>query len=540
MTKTVDLRGLAIDRSDTTQPKLRTRRHLMTRYVLPLILVVGFLSLVAWASRDFVFPPKPVTVMPVITTSSEVQQEGTPLFKAAGWIEPRPTPVRVAALAPGVVEELLVVEDQVLKKGDPVAEMVKDDARLAHDRALADLKLRYAELDESKSQLKAAMTRFEQPVHLSAGVKEAEASLAKIETEIKNLPFELQRANADLEALQKDYDGKVSSKGVVAGVTIDIAKSKLDSAKAMAQELHNRDASLKKEQDALASRRDALKIQLRLLADETKAKEGASAQVKAAEARVEQAQVVVAQAKLQLDRMTITSPIDGRIFRLFAHPGARIGSGMTQMAGHDGSTVVTMYRPEMLQVRVDVRFEDIPKVGLNQPVEIDNPALPASLMGSVLFISSEADIQKNTLQVKVAIPNPPSVFKPEMLVDVTFLAPKHLNRSEEPSKELKLYVPQQLVQSDESGSFVWVADQSDGLARKTSVQTGNTGNSALVEITSGLTMTSRIIVNGTDGLYDGQRIIISGEDASLSPNNNDQQNNSNASSHSGTHAGDGK
>ena len=539
MSNTVDLRELAIDRGDTAQPKLRTRRHLMTRYVLPLVLVVGFLSLVAWASRDFVFPPKSVTVIPVITTTAEVQQEGTPLFKAAGWIEPRPTPVRVAALAPGVVEELLVVEDQLLKKGEPIAKLVKDDAKLNHERALADLKLRNAELEEANSQLKAAVTRYEQPVHLSANVKESEASLAKIETELKNLPFELQRANADLDALQKDYDSKVSSKGVVAGVTIDIAKSKLDSAKAMAQELQNRDDSLKKEQDALSARRDALNTQLNLLTDETKAKEGSAALVKAAEARVEQAQVVVAQAKLQLDRMTIISPIDGRIFHLVAHPGARIGSGMTQMAGHDGSTVVTMYRPEMLQVRVDVRFEDIPKVGLNQPVEIDNPAIDSPLIGTVLFISSEADIQKNTLQVKVEIPNPPLVFKPEMLVDVTFLAPKQLNRSEEPSKELKLYVPQQLVQSDESGSFVWVADQSDGIARKTSVQTENKGNSPLVEITSGLTMTSRIIVNGTDGLHDGQRIIVSGEDASLSPDINGPQNKTNASPHSETHAGDG-
>ncbi|MGY8769570.1 MAG: efflux RND transporter periplasmic adaptor subunit [Pirellulales bacterium] len=517
MSKTVDLRELAIDRGDTAQPKLRTRKHLFTRYVLPLVLVVGFLSLVAWASRDLVFPPKPVTVMPVISTTSEVQQEGTPLFKAAGWIEPRPTPVRVAALAPGVVEKLLVVEDQVVKKGTPIAEMVKDDARLAHDRVQADLQLRLAELEESNSQLKAAMTRYEKPVHLVAEAKEAEAALAKIETELKNLPFELQRANADLNALQKDYDGKVSSKGVVAGVTIDIAKSKLDSATAMSHELHNREVSLQKEQQALSARRDALNLQHELLADETNAKETATAQVKAAKARVDQAKVVVAQAKLQLDRMTIVSPIDGRIFRLFAHPGARIGSGMSQMAGHDGSTVVTMYQPEMLQIRVDVRFEDIPKVGLNQPVEINNPALPAPLMGSVLFISSEADIQKNTLQVKVAIPSPPSVFKPEMLVDVTFLAPEQLNRSEEPSKELKLYVPQQLVQTDESGSFIWVADQSDGKARKTSVQTGKVGSGALVEITSGLAMTSRLIVNGTNGLQDGQRIVVSGEDTSLSP-----------------------
>lgn len=518
MPSTVDLRELAIDRGGNTgQPKVRPRRHVLTRYVLPSVLIVGFLSLVAWASRDMVFPPKAVTVMPVISSTAEVQREGTPLFKAAGWIEPRPTPVRVAALAPGVVEKLLVVEDQSVKAGEPVAELVDDDAKLTHDRAMADLKLREAELEEAQSQRKAAQTRFEQPVHLEAALGEAEAALAKIETLLKNLPFELQRAVADQEAAQKDYDGKIASRGVVAGVKIDIAKSKLASAKALVSELRDREASLKKERDSLSGRRDALKTQLELLADETKAVEGATAQVKAAQARVEQARIVVAEAKLRWDRMTIPAPVDGRIFRLIAHPGARVGSGANQMAGSDGSTVVTMYQPDKLQIRVDVRFEDIPKVTLGQPVEIDNPALSSPLTGKVLFVSSEADIQKNTLQVKVAIPNPPPVFKPEMLVDVTFLAPEQPDREEEPSQELKLYVPRQLVQQGEGGSFVWVADQSEGVARKVTVQTDMAGSGALVQINSGLTMTSRLIVGGSDGLEDGQRIEVTGEDMSLNP-----------------------
>lgn len=508
---TVDLKELAIDRGGTGQPKKRTRRHVLTRYMLPLVLIVGFLSLVAWASRDLMFPLKPVTVVPVFSTTAEVRQEGTPLFKAAGWIEPRPTPVRVAALAPGVVEKLLVVEDQSVKEGEPVAELVKDDAKLTLDRTLANLKLREAERDEAKSILTAAETRLKQPVHLEAVLGEAEASLAKIETQSKNLPFEIRRAVADQEAAQKDYDGKVAAKGVVAGVEIDIAKSKAISAKALVEELRNRSGSLNKEQAALTQRRDALKTQLELLADEIKAKDGAEAKVKAATARVEQAHVVVAEAKLQLNRMTVVSPIDGRVFRLIAHPGARIGSGMTQMTGYDGSTVVTLYRPDMLQIRVDVRFEDIPKVSLNQPVEIDNPALSSPLTGNVLFISSEADIQKNTLQVKVEIPDPPPVFKPEMLVDVTFLSPETRDKSQGMAVATRIYVLQQFIQQDDGGSFVWLADQSAGIARKTKVQTGTIGSNGLVEITSGLTITSRIISGGSDGLQDGDRIKITGE-----------------------------
>ena len=516
MSSPVDLRELAIDRSGVGgRPNLRGRRQLLTRYVLPLVLILGFLSLITWASWDIVFPPKAVTVMPVISTTADVQREGTPLFKAAGWIEPRPTPVRVAALAPGVVEKLLVVEDQQVRFGEPVAELVRDDAKLAYDRALANLKLREAEVEETRSQLKAAKTRFAQPVHLEASLGEAEAALARTETLLKNLPFELQRAIANQEAAQQDHNGKVTSKGVVAQVKIDIAKSKLTSAKSLVSELRQREASLKNERDSLSSRRDALLTQLELLVDETQAVEAATAQMKAAEARVEQARVAVAEAKLRLDRMTVTAPVDGRIFRLIAHPGARIGGGMTQMAEHDGSTVVTMYQPEKLQIRVDVRFEDIPKVTLNQPVEIDNPALDVTLVGQVLFVSSEADIQKNTLEVKVIIPDPPAVLKPEMLVDVTFIAPEQSDRLKVPSEELKLYVPRQLVQQSERGSYVWVADQSEGVARRVVVQTTHPGSGALLQIDQGLNSTSRLIVSGVDGLEDGQRIEVTGEDSSL-------------------------
>jgi HlyD family secretion protein len=515
MSNKVDLRGLAIDRSGTDQPSITTRRHVLTRYALPFTLSLGFLSLVVWASRDLIFPPAPVMVVPVFSTTAEVQREGTPLFKAAGWIEPRPTPVRVAALAPGVVEKLLVVEDQLVTAGDPIAELVKDDASLVHDRAIADLNLRLAELEEANASFKAAEIRFNHPVHLTAALSEAEASLAKCETALKNLPFEVRRANADNEAMQRGYEGKASLKGVIAGVEIDIARSKAVAAEATVDELRSRATSLEKEWDALVSRRNALRTQLKLLADETEARDEARAKIKGSTARVAQAGVAVAEAKLQLDRMTIVAPVDGRVFRLFAHPGARVGSGMTQMTGHDGSTVVTMYRPDMLQVRVDVRFEDIPQVSLKQSVYIDNPALQSFITGEVLFISSEADIQKNTLQVKVAIHDPPSVVRPEMLVDVMFLAPRQLEQTSEATREVRLYVLQQLIHQTEGSSFVWLADQSEGVARRALIRTGAVGLNGFVEVISGLTVSSRIITSETGSLRDGDRIEVTSEDLSL-------------------------
>jgi len=97
----VDLSQLAIDRSASSSVRGHTRFRFLTRYVLPGTLLVSFLALMFWVSRDLIFPPQQVTVMPVIVTQSTIRNAGTPLFQAAGWVEPRPTPIRVAALSPG-------------------------------------------------------------------------------------------------------------------------------------------------------------------------------------------------------------------------------------------------------------------------------------------------------------------------------------------------------------------------------------------------------------------------------------------------------
>ena len=507
----VDLSQLAVDRTESGGG-LRYRQNVLSRYVLPGTLIAGFLGLVAWASRDVVYPPRPVQVIPVLATQAQARTEGSALFNAAGWIEPRPTAIRVAALASGVVEELLVVEDQLVKKGVPIAELIKDDARLVHERAIANRQLAEAELERNKASFAAAKTRFEQPVHLQAMLAEADGDLAKINTMLINLPFETQRAKSQMSYAQRDYDRHVAARNSLSVREIDRAKTDHETASARLKELQDRQASLEREAKAIQQRRDALNIQLQLLADETQAKDETQAMVKAAEARVKQMEVAEADALLQLSRMTIRAPVDGRVYQLVGLPGARVGEGvMTAMAGHDGSSIITMYQPESLQIRVDVRFEDIPKVSLGTPVRIANPALNEPIVGSVLFISSEADIQKNTLQVKVAIETPPDCFKPEMLVDVTFLAPKQNLQMDLSEQELRIFIPQKLVGQYEGSPMVWVADQSRGIARRVTVETGSAGNGGLIEIVTGLDIGSRVIATGAEDLSDRDRIRITGE-----------------------------
>jgi len=505
----VDLSQLAIDRGNRPGPG--ARRHLLTRYVLPAILVGGFVALIAWMARDLVFPPRSVTVVPVFATHAASQREGTRLFEAAGWIESRPTPVKVAALAPGVVEKLLVVEDQPVKEGEPIAELVRADADLAHRQAQADLDLHVAGLRGAEAAAKAAKTRFEQPVHLDAVLGEAEAALAKIETQLASLPLDLQGADARLVFARQNYEGKLAAEGAVAGRIIVEARSQYESAKALAEELRGRADSLAKEREAVGRRCVALRTQRELKIDERRAKEEAEAAVQAATARRDRAQLSLEEAKLRLDRMTVRAPIDGRVLHLAAYRGSRLTAGKGSSDSRDGSTVVTLYQPDMLQVRVDVRFEDLRRVRLGQRVLIKSPAVASALEGKVLFLSSEADIQKNTLEVKVAIESPPPVLKPQMLVDATFLAPKQTDARDAPSEELRLFVPKSLVGHDDEGAFVWVADQSAARAHRTPVDTGTAGPDGLVEITKGLTPASRLIADGYENLRHGERIRVTGE-----------------------------
>ncbi|MCH9655122.1 MAG: HlyD family efflux transporter periplasmic adaptor subunit [Planctomycetes bacterium] len=508
----VDLSQLAIDRSVSSSTRGHTRFRLLTRYILPGTLIIGFLALIFWVSRDLISPPKSVTVMPVIVTKSAIRNPGTPLFQAAGWVEPRPTPIRVAALSPGVIEQLLVVEDQSVKKGEPIALLVRADAELTYKHSLASMKLREADLQQMKAILTAAQIRLKQPVHREAVLRAAEAELAKNNTELKNLPFKIRTAKAQLNFAKNDYDRRISAKTAVTQRTIDEALTTLESAKATFEELDNRHESLMAEHKALKARCDALQKELELLTEETQERDETIAKVNAAEAQLEHARVTAEEAKLSLDRMTIRAPVDGRIYRLIGHPGSSVGNMLTQMVGYDGSTVVTMYRPEMLQIRVDVRFEDIPKVDLRQPVQIKNPALSKPVTGKVLYISSEADIQKNTLQVKVEIETPSPLLKPEMLVDVTFLAPTLQVQNVGKNEESHISIPRKMIERTESGqNYVWIVDQSDSIARLQLIETEPNSNGPFVEVKQGLDLTSHLISSPTAGLKPGDRIKISGE-----------------------------
>lgn len=510
MTTQVDLRALALERSESKTPVRHRRRPIFVRYVLPAFVAFGFLGLLGWAARESLTPATPVTVVPVVVTQAEVQQSGTPLFQAPGWIEPRPTPIYVSALTEGVVESLLVVGGQSVTKGEPLARLIDVDAKLALRQMEAARDLQKAQIDVATAELKAAKRRMEQPAHLEALLAEAQSALAQTETSVAQIPFLVRAAHAREEFARKRLAARQAAGAAVSGQQILESQSDLAIAESELEELRQRGPRLEAEAAALRKRAQALSTQLQLLIEETKRVENAEAELAAAEARFDQAELAVEQAQLALERTVIPSPIDGRVLELIASPGSRL-MGISPNSSPDASAVLTLYDPKSLQVRADVRLEDVPLVQPGQPALVETASSKEPLPGTVLLPTSTANIQKNTLEVKIALDDPPESVRPEMLVTATFLAPElpesELQGSVEPERIL---APRRLVQSGEGGAAVWIVD-ADSRARNRAVKTGRAGTAELIEIVEGLTATDKLISSGTESLSDGERVSIAGD-----------------------------
>ncbi|HBN77658.1 MAG TPA: hemolysin D [Planctomycetaceae bacterium] len=504
----LDLRELALDRlgKSTAEPKVR-RKPILTRYLIPGGILLGFVALLSVAVSEQLMPRHKVTVVPVVVRRAEIQQQGTPLFQAAGWVEPRPTAINVAALAEGVLEELLVVEGQSVEQGEPVARLINIDAQLALRQAQNTLQLRKAELESAEADFKAAELRVKYPVHLEATLADAESSLAQAKTNLAKLPHLIKSAEARLLYTRQNYEGKHAAEEAIAGRLIQQALSEYSDAGAQLAELKQRGPYLEKEVASLERKVAAMSSQLDLLIEESQQLKDTRAKQQFAETRVVEAELAVEKEQLNLDRTTVRSPVAGRVLNLVASPGSRV-MGMESSSGQSSSTVVTMYDPSKLQVRADVRLEDVPLVLPGQPVEIQTASSKDPIKGRVLLPTSSANIQKNTLEVKVAVEDPPSNIRPEMLVTATFLAPATPDSLQADKQETeRLLIPRDLIVKSEGGTSVWIVT-ADRTAELQQITLGKAGTEKLVEVTSGLDPTSKVIATGQQSLKAGAAVDV--------------------------------
>jgi len=171
--------------------------------------------------------------------------------------------------------------------------------------------------------------------------------------------------------------------------------------------------------------------------------------------------------------------------------------------------VLSLYDPKRIQVRVDVPLVDAAKVGVGQPAEIVVDVLPdRTFSGAVTRVLHEANIQKNTLEVKAALADPDPQLRPEMLARVRFLAKVE---SEKAGETERAFVPETAVRSAGGVPQVWVVREFDGnrgFASARPVRIGRTRVDGWIDVTDGVQAGDLVVSRATGDLKEGGRVRV--------------------------------
>jgi RND family efflux transporter MFP subunit len=462
-------------KGEASEAPVKGHRSKLSRLatVWPLLLIVAFVWLLWTLFGDRFQGSRAVELVSVVTQRASVETaapvDGAPtsdssfeaatLFQASGWIEADPLPIRVTALYSGVVEAVHVLEGERVVEGQLLATLIDDDARL-------DVATAGAMLGQAEASLRTQIA--------------AEKAMA---ASLRTLELEIETAQSRLKELL-DESARLGRAGKEVFPERDVVQARL------------RVDTQQRSIDALNARLDERRADL----------DAAAARVDHARQAVVNAQTELGRKELALERTRIRSPLDAVIQELYVTPGMKRMVGMDAL---DSATVAKLYQPELLQARIDVPLEEAASLFIGQAVRLRSSLFPnREFKGRVSRLEGQADIQRNTLQAKVALLDPDPQLRPEMLCRAEFLAPPGAAgpvRSAGGSR-VAVFVPEAAVLDSDGSASVWILDASGERALRQSIELTEERREGFVRIRAGLRPGDRVVVNPPEDLEAGERI----------------------------------
>jgi Cu(I)/Ag(I) efflux system membrane fusion protein len=170
------------------------------------------------------------------------------------------------------------------------------------------------------------------------------------------------------------------------------------------------------------------------------------------------------------------APQDGEILERNAVNGMRAGPGdvLFRIADH-----------QLVWILVDVAERDLAQVAIGSGVTIKPRALPSSVFtGTVSLIYPHLNTQTRTARIRIEVPNPDQVLRPEMYVDAEI---------ETDTAAPVLAVPESAVLDDGARRAVLI-DKGNGRFEPREVKLGRRGG-GYVEITDGATEGEAVVTS---------------------------------------------
>ncbi len=439
---------------------VRGGRRTLSAVLLPVAVVVGLLLLVLLVFGERLRPRIPVrtaTALLLDAPDGAPAATGRPgvgasIAMASGWIEPDPFPIQVAAKTAGYVENVLVLEGESVTNGQLIALLDPADLELSVQASRAKAKEAERAADVARAQLTSALVTITQAVS-RVRVAQAAADVAADALErIRRLEAE-DRSPVELISAERESESRSAE--------LDVARLQVRKAEAERERHQHELARYLHQADELNAEADLV--------------------------------------ALQLSRARVFSGANGIVLKRHVQPGAKVG--MDEV----GTTIVTLYDPSALQVRVDVPLSDIAHVRLGQAARISTSAFPGAVFaGKVTRIVGSADITRNTLQVKVALVQPHARMRPEMLCRVEFLGATEAGAVTATQGGRGVWVQKAaLTDHDGSSAVVWVMDPVSDSVSSREVTLAPNERDGLVNVAEGLRAGERVVIAKHGALREG-------------------------------------
>jgi multidrug resistance efflux pump len=297
---------------------------MLTRYLLPLLALLGVsMAVYTVVADNKVKPAAPPVVQPAAAPFASY-------VAGAGLVEASTENIAIGTHVAGVITQVHVKTGDLVKAGDPLFTI--DDRTVR-----AELAVRQAALDIARAKLARlrAEPRPEDVPPAQARVDANRAVLEDLQSQLAMWERADPRAVAD-EELSKRRFAVVSAQARLAESSADLARLQAG----------------------------AWKLDIDV-----------------AEAEVASAAAALESVKIELDRHTVTAPVDGRILKLNARLGEFAATG--ERGGLNGSDpLITLGDTSRLHVRVDVDENDAWRVregAIGKAYVRGNPALKTDL-----------------------------------------------------------------------------------------------------------------------------------------------------------------
>lgn len=197
-------------------------------------------------------------------------------------------------------------------------------------------------------------------------------------------------------------------------------------------------------------------------------------------------------AQINLDKMSIESPIDGVITALpYYSQGVRV---------NQGSEMVAVMNYDQMLLDITLPAASFGKVKAGQACFISSySSTEDTVRGAISQLSPVLDVATRSFKGRITIPNREDILRPGMFVNADIVVEQN---------DSTITVPSNVVLSQMGGEFVFVIEEET--ARKRIVQTG-LESSDRIEILDGLESGEQVVIKGFETLRDGSKVKIEDE-----------------------------